>query len=329
VNRSQVECLARSLQAEIIETNISWVLLNSRFAYKIKKPIKTTFLDFSTLKKRKKYCTQELELNQKLAPHMYLKVASINDSYFLGTKSGKIIDYAVKMKKMDGAKQMNLMLSKDLVEEKHMQSLAKVVATFHSTSSIIKSGVSSKQIIHDFMDILSMKKIIRQYFDKYLLNKFLKAAKDVNGTFPDFSSNYRNRVQDGFIREGHGDLHSGNIFLYKEPIIFDRIEFNKHFREIDVLHEVAFLCMDLEAFKQAHLSKIFLSKYLMYSGFYFGNEEEKFFNFYKCYTANVRAKVNLMRLEKAKNLKEEKEAKKEALKYLKMMLKYASKLKNG
>ena len=127
------------------------------------------------------------------------------------------------------------------------------------------------------------------------------------------------RIKEGFWRDGHGDLHSKNIFLYKEPVIFDCIEFNDAFRQMDVLNEVAFFCMDLEAFQRIDLSKQFMQTYLKLFPCIKNEYEEKLFVYYKCYRTNVRAKVNTLRAMQSVDKIKISKFGEEIKKYLKLM----------
>ncbi len=129
-----------SAERELIETHISWVILCQRFVYKIKKPIKYSFLDFSTLEKRKKYCKREIELNKRLTDDIYLDVVPINrlnDHYKIGGNLGTVIDYAVRMFKMDRTKQMDQLLVQNKVTKSDIQNLSKKIAAFHGNTVII------------------------------------------------------------------------------------------------------------------------------------------------------------------------------------------------
>ncbi|MBT8184077.1 MAG: hypothetical protein KJN76_04495, partial [Eudoraea sp.] len=128
---------------KLIETHISWVILTDQYVYKIKKPIKFSFLDFSTLVKRKEYCEKEVQLNKRLAPAMYLKVVPIKESkgkYGIHAKQGKIIDYAVLMQRMDETKQMDVLLSQGAVKRAAIIRLAEVLAGFHRAATIVPEG---------------------------------------------------------------------------------------------------------------------------------------------------------------------------------------------
>jgi aminoglycoside phosphotransferase family enzyme len=130
------------------------------------------------------------------------------------------------------------------------------------------------------------------------------------------------RIDRGFIRDVHGDLHSRNIFLYRKPVLFDCIEFNDPMRQIDVLYEIAFLCMDLEAYGQKNLSRYFLTEYKKKFKCFECKEDESLFIYYKCLRANVRAKVNVMSATQADTSEELHFHSEEAKKYLLLMSDY-------
>ena len=127
------------------------------------------------------------------------------------------------------------------------------------------------------------------------------------------------RLREGFYRDCHGDLHSRNIFLLPAPVPFDCIEFNDDFRQIDVLNEVAFLCMDLDAFDRKDLSDLFVDDYNHFFPAIRTSEERNLFIYYKSYRANVRAKVNSLRAKSAANKTDENRALADAEKYLQLM----------
>lgn len=135
-------------QPELVETHISWVILCNDYVYKIKKPILYSFLDFSTLEKRKYYCEREVELNKRLSDHMYIDVQSVKNvsgSFKIGGKEGEVIDYAVKMRKIDRQRQMDALLLNNKVTGSDIEKLAEKIAAFHTNTSIIYQK--------DFLDV--------------------------------------------------------------------------------------------------------------------------------------------------------------------------------
>ncbi|MGC9343691.1 MAG: hypothetical protein ACP5E3_13390 [Bacteroidales bacterium] len=286
-------------KAEIKETHISWLILYKHFVYKIKKPVKYSFVDFSTLEKREYYCKEEIRLNTRLAPHMYLDVIEIcNDMLASGTTSDrKILDYAVQMKRMDNKLEMDRLLEKDKVTKDSISSLAKKITDFHDRVDIVRKKFNRKSFQKMYSDIENQ----QSYVQENLGDDFGKKIEDSISKSEDFLANNEElmdtRVENGFRKDCHGDLNSHNIFLYDDPVVFDCIEFNKDFRYIDVLNEIAFLCVDLDFYKKENLGNLFYEKYLEFSSQEHEEPLRKLFQYYKSYRANVRAKVTLISAE--------------------------------
>lgn len=286
----------KPIKGKLEETNISWVLLGHKYVFKIKKPVKLSFLDYSTLELRKHNCEKELELNKRFSP-IYLSVLPISkstDNWIIGDTQHEIVDYAVCMLKMDSNKRMDLLLEKNQVSANQIIALAKQVAQFHINASVIHKKIELDSMSGIFNDVLSVSELAGQHLDqKYPL----QISSLVNWSNEFIRSNLeslKKRVEAKFIRDVHGDLHSRNIFLYKEPIIFDCIEFEESFRQIDVLYEVAFICMDLESFGRKDFADRFLETYLESYDCMPSIEDKKIFQYYKCLRANIRAKVFLL-----------------------------------
>ena len=250
-----------SAERELIETHISWVLICHRFVYKIKKPIKYSFLDFSTLEKRKKYCKSEIELNKRLTNDIYLDVVPIyklNDHYKIGGKAGTVIEYAVRMFKKDRAKQMDRLLAQNKVTKSDIRNLAKKIALFHENTAIIHQkdvlGIQEK-----FNDLEAEKEYLAKQLNGNKYVSIIANAVKTSNTFLEKNKELlADRLKAGFFRDCHGDLHSRNIFLLPLPQPFDCIEFNDDYRQIDVLNEVEFLCMDLDSFGKKDLYELFI-----------------------------------------------------------------------
>jgi len=284
-------------QLSLIQTHISWVILTDKHAYKIKKPVDFIFLDFSTLEKRKHYCKREVELNKRLAADMYLQSIPIykkNDTYSFVNPEGEIIDYAVLMNRMDTSKEMDKLLLNNQVTEREIEKLAKKIADFHQQSTVIKKAIDINAIKIRFNDIEEvLKSVISPVAESFY--PVIREAIEISNRFLDKHQLYiKERASKGFVRDVHGDLHMGNIFLYEEPVIFDCIEFNDQLREMDILDEIAFLGMDLDAYGRKDLSEHLYKIYLQYSGNQESIETGLLFKYFKYYRANIRAKVYLL-----------------------------------
>ena len=315
-------------QRELIETHISWVILRDRFVYKIKKPVHYSFLDFSTVERRKYYCEKEIKLNRRLTENIYLDVQPIQECqgrFIMGGNKGDLTDYAVRMNKLDREKQMHLLLIKDKITDNDIQRLAKKIATFHQNTLIIYHK-DFLDIEEKFRDLAAEKEFLENLAAD--TGDIIDHAVEVSDAFMERSRELLAlRLNKGFFRDCHGDLHSRNIFLLPEPEPFDCIEFNDDFRQIDVLNEVAFLCMDLDAANRADLSELFIKYYNHSFHSMESDADRSLFIYYKSYRANVRAKVNSLRAKSAANDTDKAKALSAADKYLRLMDGYISSLK--
>ena len=311
---------------ELVQTHISFVFLTKNFVYKVKKAVNFGFLDFSTLEKRRFFCQKELELNRRLCPEVYLEVVPINKSTSIKIEgSGETVEYALKMKRLPQEKIMTALLQKRKVDDKTIDKLAKIIAQFHSkaqTNTEINVYGSLKIVKtnwdENFAQTLKYKnQTISQTQFEFIQSKvtnFMEANKQF----------FENRIRKGKIRDCHGDMHSGNIFLTDKICIFDAIEFNDRFRYSDVASDVAFLAMDLDFQHRTDLSGYFIKRYLAYSK---DDELIEILPFYKCYRAYVRGKVISFKLDDPNVKPEEKKAAStEAQAYFKLAANYAKSL---
>lgn len=313
------------LRGKFEETHISWVILTRRFAFKIKKPLKLAFLDFSTLELRKQQCERELILNRRFSD-IYLSVSPIrrqDDRWIVGgDDGGVVIDYCVVMRRMAVSKRLDNVLRKGNVSERSIGSLASAIALFHRKAERIFIPFDIGRTGDTFNEIGSI---------------FEPASSKIEGEFGDmirssiewsnaFLEKHRGRMQEridqGLKRDVHGDLHSRNIFLYTKPVLFDCIEFNDQFRQIDVLYEIAFLCMDFERFHQKKLAEKFLNEYKRHFPVIQKSEDDLIFIYFKCLRANIRAKVHAMQLRQVENRSEVAFQLSETRKYLRLMNDY-------
>jgi len=258
------------------------------------------FLDFSSLEKRRYYCGEELRLNRRFAPDLYLDVIAItgaeNDPLINGP--GEVLEYAVKMRQFPTESLLINMIDAGELREVHMDWLAQSIASFHQQTDVAETESEFGTLTAVEQPVKENFLLIRHHVQNTEILKQLDAIERwCADTFIRQETTFRQRKQDGFIRECHGDLHLGNIILLHEKIIpFDCIEFNENLRWIDVLSEIAFLVMDMEDNQKPDLGRRFLNKYLELTGDY---SNLNIFQFYKVYRAMVRAKVNALQLKQA------------------------------
>ncbi len=278
---------------EHVETHISHVFLAGDYAYKIKKPVNLGFLDFSTLERRHFFCQEELRLNARLAPHLYLEVVPVTGSTeapYLGGV-GPALEYAVKMRRFDQTGLLSIRpLEGDLPER-----VAERVAAFHAAIPAVGEDQPFGTAEAVLGPMLANFEAIRsRTLDEAILNRLVALEAWTRNRHAELVPQLRQRRADGFVRECHGDMHRGNIALDEgEILIFDGIEFNPALRWIDVQSELAFLLMDLEEAGEQVPAWRFLNRYLELTGDYTGLGV---LNFYQVYRALVRAKVRAIRL---------------------------------
>lgn len=281
-----------------IETHISIVLLTGSFAYKIKKPVNLGFLDFSTLALRRHFCEEELRLNRRFAPDLYLDVVGIRrdgDALQLCAKDAPdVIEYAVKMKQFDPHALFDHLLGNDALTPAHIDALARAVADFHL--ALPRPGADNP-----YGRTTTQEMQLRQNFNQI---RALAAAGEVPSMMDDIerwsiaehaalAALMDARRDGGSVRECHGDLHLGNIALIEGEVrLFDGIEFSADLRWCDVMNEIAFLVMDLAAHGCAGFGARFLNAYLDITGDYAGLRLLRGFLVYR---AMVRAKVACIR----------------------------------
>lgn len=281
---------------ELIETHISWVILTGQFAYKIKKPVNFGFVDFSSLEKRKFYCNEELRLNRRFASDLYEKVISITGSLENPSLNGNgdIIEYAVKMKEFSQAGLLSEIATEHKLQVSHIDSMANVVATFHT--DLAKVALPGENTAIEIVMKWSGENFlnIEKTLPKTWLPHYFKDLKTWCLILDDHRiTKMKQRVENGFIRECHGDLHLGNIAIINNQVtLFDCIEFNSELRWIDTISEVAFIVMDLFARGYSEFAWRFINHYFASTGDY---EGVALLRFYIVYRAMVRAKVNALR----------------------------------
>ena len=284
-----VECV------EHIETHISHVLLAGDYAYKLKKPLNLGFLDFSTLERRRFCCAEELRLNRRLAPHIYLGVVPVSGTLQrprIGPEQeGEVLEYAVKMRRFD----QDTLLTRMPVTRSLADRIAMRVAGFHSVIPAAEAASEYGTPESVLLPMLENFEQIRVHLrEPGALARLQPLERWTRKRHDELWSVLDRRKREGRIRECHGDMHRGNIALVGgELVIFDGIEFNPALRWIDTMSELAFLVMDLEEAGQADRARRFLNRYLEISGDYAGL---LVLNFYKAYRAMVRAKVTAIRL---------------------------------
>jgi aminoglycoside phosphotransferase family enzyme/predicted kinase len=291
------ECFPHPIgRVKLVETHISWVVLTGSYAYKIKKPVNLGFLDFTTPGLRRHYCEEELRLNRRLAPDLYLEVVEIRGTPAAPRIGGEgpLLDCAVKMREFPQDDLAARLIERGRFGESAVDALARDIARFHATAPAARpdARLGSPEAVLEpaAANFRQMLPLLAEARDKAAL---LALEEWTRREFESRQSALDSRLREGFVRECHGDLHLGNIAVIGgRPVPFDCIEFSDALRWIDVMSEAAFLFMDLVDRAHPRLAWRFLNRYLEWTGDYAGLEV---FRFYLVYRALVRAKIHLLR----------------------------------
>ena len=282
------------------ETHISWVILCGDYAYKLKKPVDFGFLDFTTLARRKHYCEEELRLNRRFSPELYLDVIPVTTSPegpVIGG-AGAPVDYAVKMRRFDESQLLDTIAARDGLDRQLVRAIARELARLHAElprcfpdpdGSEAGTPAALRAALEENFGLL------RQYPLEKAERQQLHAIEQWSlARFELLLPAMRQRVKDGWVIDGHGDDHLGNMAIIDGAVrLFDCIEFNADFRILDSIAEIALLDMDLNARGHPAESHRLLTDYLEYRGDFDGLP---LLDLYRVYYALVRAKVNILKL---------------------------------
>jgi aminoglycoside phosphotransferase family enzyme/predicted kinase len=287
----------RVKRIRMLETHVSYLFFTGKTVYKVKKPVDYGFLDFTTLEKRHFYCLQEVALNSRISPQVYLGVVPIceQDGSLKIEGTGPTVEYAVKMRQLRRKHALNELLQDDQVSDDDIRRVAVTIANFHKEAAtgpdITKLGdlnavrqnaeENFQQMGNDIDRCLS-----QEVFDDLLT--YGRAFMDVKAGL------FARRAKEGWVRDGHGDLHSANVFLEDNVHIIDCIEFNDRFRCLDVTEDTAFIAMDLDFYGRPDLSQVFVSAYEEEINDHGGSD---LLDFFKSYRAQVRGMVAGLRLD--------------------------------
>jgi hypothetical protein len=277
---------------ELVQTHVSYVFLTGDFAYKLKKEVDFGFLDYSTLEKRKHFLEEEIRMNGAIAPELYLEIVPITQAgnKFVLAGEGEAVEYALKMVQFPQENLFINLFEANKLSIEQMEELGKIVAQFHksaATNDYISSFGRVAKVREAFDENYQQ---TQQYVGKVQTQQQLEETQAYTDNF--FATRqtlFQTRINNNKIKECHGDLHLKNICLWQKKIqLFDRIEFNEPFRFVDVMYDVAFTVMDLEARGRKDFGNAFLNTYLEQTGDWEGLQ---LLPLYLSRQAYVRAKV--------------------------------------
>lgn len=283
----------QAVDIELIQTHISYVFIVGEFVYKFKKPVDFGFLDFSTLEKRQYCCDQELVLNRRLCPDIYLGRVALTekDGKFAIDGDGEVIEYGIKMVRMPEEQMMIRVIKAGGLTTSHLDQIVAALVPFYaqaeSSKEIDQFGLSQGVAVNVLENFEQTEGFIG---NGTLTQKQFDAISHWSREMLAREELFAKRVAQGYVRDCHGDLYSANICLGDQVYIYDCIEFNDRFRYGDVACDVGFLAMDLDFHGLEKLSAYFIDQFIEKTG---DDGLRQMLNFYKCYRAYVRAKIGL------------------------------------
>lgn len=312
-------------QVRLIQTHSALVFLAGAFVYKVKKPVNFGFLDFSTLERRKAMCERELLLNQRLSSGVYLEVVPISSSgggLVLGP-GDHVVEYAVKMRYLSPRNLLDQLVQRNAVTGRDLDRLARHLSRFysaqHPTPAVETWGQRGRLQLSTTENFEQTRSFVGQTLTH---STWVAIAAYTNGFLRAASGLFARRVREKRIRDCHGDLHLEHIHLTPRALqIYDCIEFNDRFRYVDVASDVAFLAMDLDYVGRPDLSRRFVRRM---SQLQRDPDLLRLLDFYKCYRAYVRGKVeSLHSVARLAPEEERREAAGRAERYFRLALRYA------
>lgn len=287
---------------QVLQTHISVLFFVDDRVYKLKKPVKLDFLDYTGIEKRKRYCEEEVRLNRRVAPKMYLGVLPLTreaDGKVLVDGEGEIVDWVVEMVRLPADRMLDALLDRGEIDEGQLERIALVIARFHDRSmtgpSVNQYGLASS-VTEEIEENLDQLTDVASRHPEVMPQGALRFLRGAARRFPlEHRDLLEQRVAQWHVREGHGDLHAGNICLVGDEVyVYDCVAFDRRLRCGDVASDLAFLAMDLDHKGQAEASDCLVRAYARATH---DPDMERLVAFYKTYRALVRAKVELVTAE--------------------------------
>jgi aminoglycoside phosphotransferase family enzyme/predicted kinase len=279
----------RQRPVNVVETHISWVFLTERFAYKLKKPVKFEFLDFSTVELRRKACQAEIQLNRRMARTVYLEALQLTrnaNGRLEFSATAPPIDWVVKMRRLPAEKSLAVLLANDRLTANQAERIAGYLARFYTS--------------------LPPALVRPEVYCRALFEHIRSNAAALSGTFPEIrrassallrylalqSEEFAGRVVAGRVVDGHGDLRPDHVYAEDPPVVIDCVEFSEELRRVDVADELAFLDMECQRLGDDDFGKLVIAEYQRLSS---DDIPRAVQSFYRGYRACVRGKVAHLR----------------------------------
>jgi aminoglycoside phosphotransferase family enzyme len=284
-----------TLRVEAVETHMSWVFLTDAFAYKLKKPVRHDYLDFSTLEARRLDCAAELRLNQRLAAEVYLAVVPLlqaADGSLCLDREGQPADWLVKMRRLPAERMLDALIRQRAVTEEAIRGLARKLTAFYAGSATEPmSAETYRQRLAGKIDAC-LRELGRPEFS-LPADRLAQLAQAQTAFLQQHAAHFDARVEQGRIVEGHGDLRPEHVCLQPEPVVVDCLEFKRDFRILDPLDELGYLALECERLGMPEIGPWLLAAYEEASG---DRWPAPLLHFYQSFRASLRAKLAIWHL---------------------------------
>jgi aminoglycoside phosphotransferase family enzyme len=282
-------------QVEAKETHMSWVFLTEAHAYKLKKPVRYPFLDFSTIALRKMNCEEEVRLNRRLAPDVYLGVVSLglDEVGRLCLDGGSAVDWLVKMRRLAAERTLEQAIRSNAIREDDILRLGRRLAAFYKDAPRAAMGVADYRARLS-ADIEANESALRTPGYGLPVPIVESVAAALRRYVADCGDELDRRVRDGRIVEGHGDLRPEHVYLGAEPLVTDCLEFNRDFRILDPVDELGYLAMECERESAPQVGPWLFKSYGEASG---DAPPAGLVAFYEGFRAFLRAKIAIWHLD--------------------------------
>jgi aminoglycoside phosphotransferase family enzyme len=285
----------RTRRVEAKETHMSWVFLTDSHAYKLKKPVRYPFLDYSTIEARRTNCEAEIRLNRRLAPDVYLETVplGIDRSGRLCLGGGRPIDWLVKMRRLGADRTLDQKIRRNAVTQADIRRLGARLGAFYRRAP--RMDVSPESYRRRFGDDVGLTRRI------LLRGKYALPAPPVRDIalalrryLKEHGARLDQRIVEGRVVEGHGDLRPEHVYLGPDPLVADCLEFNLELRTVDPADELAYLVMECEREGAMLVGPWLFQAYGEATG---DRPPPDLVAFYKCHRAFLRARIAIAHLD--------------------------------
>lgn len=284
------------MHVEVVETHMSWVFLTDLFAHKMKKPVRYEFLDFRSLEARHRNCEEEVRLNRRLAPNIYVGTVPLIvdcEGKFQFDGKGEIVDWLVRMRRLPSERMLDRAILQGMVQDEELRDVARLLAGFYKKAirATIAPPEYRRRLSHAVTE--NGRALLAPEFD-LPADIVAGLCNILRETLIDNSSLFDSRVQHRHVVEGHGDLRPEHVYLGPDPVVIDCLEFNRDFRILDWADELAFLAMECERLGAPESGKVILETCCRELGDW---PPAALIHFYKAHRAFMRAKLTIFHLQ--------------------------------